>query len=284
MKARNRFCFIISVVVLATILLLKGTATPITKAQSGNAIALTKHIIADHLDSAQSVYATDIDSDGDQDIFGAASGAGSITWWEQNSSFELYLPIVLKPLEAPVLDDISNPDGDGNYTVTWSSVHGAEYYSLQEDDEPSFASPTVVYSGTGTSKSISGRDVGTYYYRVRDSNSAGTSDWSNVKSVVVTVPLPPCSVTCGADASRWWVNITCESGSTSSTTSSYQYYDSTRGWVTHYEIDRTYNDSGNTYHITAEYWQVYTGVIEGRVTVDVTGGAFGENTQHCQNY
>lgn len=203
--------------------------------------------------------------------------------------YRTFLPLVLNnwPLRPPVpptLNDIDNPDGDGNYTVTWSSVRGAEYYSLQEDDEPSFLSPTIAYSGTGTSKAISGRDVGTYYYRVSASNSAGTSDWSNVKSVVVTVPPPPCAVTCGADAYGWWVNITCESGPTSSRSESFQYWDPARGWVTHYEIDRTYTDSGRTYHITAEYWRVFTGVIEGRVTVNVTGGVFGENTQHCQNY
>jgi hypothetical protein len=92
------------------------------------------------------------------------------------------------PPQPPVLYDIANEDGDGNYTVIWSAVSGATNYSLQEDDEPSFAAAKMVYSGTDTSKSIDGRDAGTYYYRVNASNSAGTSDWSNVESVVVSVP------------------------------------------------------------------------------------------------
>lgn len=113
----------------------------------------------------------------------------------------VYLPLVMKnvgPLSsAPVLNDISNPDGDGSYTVSWSVVGGATAYTLEEDDNPAFSSPDVVYSGPYTSTSITGKDVGTYYYRVMASNTFGSSDWSNVESVVVTVPLPSCSPTPG---------------------------------------------------------------------------------------
>jgi uncharacterized delta-60 repeat protein len=107
-----------------------------------------------------------------------------------------YLPLVVKnhPLvpTAPVLDAISNADGDGSYSVSWSSSAGATTYTLEEDDNVGFSSPTSVYSGSSTSKDISGRDVGSYYYRVRASNTSASSDWSNVVSVEVTVPLPDC--------------------------------------------------------------------------------------------
>jgi hypothetical protein len=92
-------------------------------------------------------------------------------------------------------------------------------------------------------------------------------------------------VTCGANAGGWWVNITCEFGSYTSRTEPFQYWDDTRGWVTHYKIDRTYANSGNTHHISAEYWRVSSGgVLVGRVWMNVTGGVFGNDTQHCQNY
>ena len=107
-----------------------------------------------------------------------------------------YLPIVLNnyPLTpaAPILNAISNGDGDGNYTVSWSSSEGANTYTLEEDDNEGFTSPTTVYSGSNTSTAISGRDVGTYYYRVRASSASANSDWSNVVSVEVTVLLPAC--------------------------------------------------------------------------------------------
>jgi hypothetical protein len=106
-----------------------------------------------------------------------------------------YLPLVLTPYitpVAPVLNAISNADGNGSFTVSWGSVAGATTYTLQEDDNAGFSSPTTAYSGSGTSRAISGKDVGTYYYRVNASNAYATSGWSNTQSVAVTVSPPAC--------------------------------------------------------------------------------------------
>lgn len=119
---------------------------------------------------------------------GVTSGAGGDS--------EIFLPLVVKnlgPPSAPTLNAISNSDGDGNYTVSWSSVSGASNYVLEEDDNASFSTPSTVYDNSGTSTGISGRDVGVYYYRVRAENSSGISGWSGTQSVVVTVEPPPCS-------------------------------------------------------------------------------------------
>lgn len=108
----------------------------------------------------------------------------------------IYLPLVVKNFRlvpaAPVLSAISNADGDGNYSVSWSSSEGADTYSLEEDDNASFSSPSTVYSGSGPSTNISGRNVGTYYYRAQATNSFASSTWSNIESVTVTVPPPAC--------------------------------------------------------------------------------------------
>jgi hypothetical protein len=106
-----------------------------------------------------------------------------------------YLPVVERSFPiptAPVLNAISNSDGDGNYTISWSSSPGAMTYTLEEDDNISFSSPSIVFSGASTSKSINGKATGTYYYRVEASNSSGSSGWSNIVSVVVTLLPPAC--------------------------------------------------------------------------------------------
>ena len=105
------------------------------------------------------------------------------------------LPLLVKSLPipaAPVLNTISNADGDGNYTIDWNSSVGATTYTLEEDDNLGFSTPTIAYSGSNSLIAISGRGIGTYYYRVRASNTSGSSGWSNIVSVMVTLPPPAC--------------------------------------------------------------------------------------------
>ena len=109
----------------------------------------------------------------------------------------IYLPLALKDYigmgtapAAPTLSPIDNPDGDGNYTVNWSTSNGATGYTLVEDDNATFSSPTTRYTGTSASWNATGKAPGTYYYRVKASNIWGDSEWSNVETVTVTV-CPP---------------------------------------------------------------------------------------------
>ena len=127
--------------------------------------------------------------DGAGKVFAAVPVTVAVSWPH------VYLPVTFRnagPPPAPVLNSISNPGGVGSYTVSWSAATGATTYTLVEDDSASFTSPTTIYSGSGTSKSVGGRAMGTYYYRVKASNFFGDSAWSNVESVVVSVPPPAC--------------------------------------------------------------------------------------------
>jgi hypothetical protein len=96
------------------------------------------------------------------------------------------------PPSAPVLNDPGTTDTDGSYTVAWSSVSGATSYTLEEDTSGSFGSPTVVYSGSGTSTQIIGRGDGTYYYRANACNACGCSGWSNVEDIEVFIFQEEC--------------------------------------------------------------------------------------------
>ena len=73
--------------------------------------------------------------------------------------------------DTPVLNPINISDNDENYTVRWGSAYLADTYTLQEDDNAFFSSPSTAYSGSWTSTSITGKMPGTYYYRVKASNS-----------------------------------------------------------------------------------------------------------------
>lgn len=106
--------------------------------------------------------------------------------------YRAYLPLIIRrwpPVPyVPTLHPIDNPDGDGSYTVSWSSAELAQRYELQEDDEMGFGSPTNRYTGENTSFAVANQPAGTWYYRARACNSYGCGGWSNVQSAPVNPP------------------------------------------------------------------------------------------------
>ena len=87
----------------------------------------------------------------------------------------------LNPPAAPTISAISN--GDGNYPVSWSAVSGATAYVLQENFNG--GSWYDIYTGSNTSYNATGRAAGQWCYRVRATNSAGSS--GNSAEVCVNV-------------------------------------------------------------------------------------------------
>jgi hypothetical protein len=78
-------------------------------------------------------------------------------------------------------------------TFKWSSSTGASSYTLQLNTSSGFESGTMIFNqnvGNVTSYEVSGLSLATtYYWRINASNSAGTSAWSALRSVIVnTVP------------------------------------------------------------------------------------------------
>lgn len=91
---------------------------------------------------------------------------------------------VTPPASVPVLS--ASGGGSGSYAVSWSSASGVEYYVLQERfNGGSWSSSNM---GSSTSKSFTGRDEGTYSYRVRACNAAGCTAYSTVSNVEVRYP------------------------------------------------------------------------------------------------
>jgi hypothetical protein len=111
-------------------------------------------------------------------------------------TYKVCLPLIMKnarpPAGAPILNAINNPGGDYKFTVSWNAVDFATIYTLQEDDNAAFSSPTIVYNGSNLSKLVYVPTVGTFYYRVKASNVFGESAWSNFQAVLVIITPPPC--------------------------------------------------------------------------------------------
>jgi YD repeat-containing protein len=87
----------------------------------------------------------------------------------------------------------------GDFTISWGTSTGTvTAYKLYEATNSGFTGQTQVYSGTGTSKAISGKTNGSYYYRVRacnGSNCSGYRTGTNPTVVTIAVPAAPASIT-----------------------------------------------------------------------------------------
>ena len=78
----------------------------------GDGTSWTEHTVDGAFDAAQSVYAADVDGDGDLDVLGAAEGADDITWWENGA----ILPVTAVAPDQNYLDAALT----ANVTATFS--------------------------------------------------------------------------------------------------------------------------------------------------------------------
>lgn len=117
----------------------------------------------------------------------ALASAGSSLWSNVVST-----TVTSSPLNAPLLFAIDNADEDDTYLITWSPVPSATSYTLEESADRYFASPTLIYSGTMTRTTVTGKTAGNWHYRVRAHSLTDNSAWSNIESahVVANIYLP----------------------------------------------------------------------------------------------
>lgn len=171
-----------------------------------------------------------------------------------NLEYETYIWIDLQSqvLDAPVLSTIDNGDQDGNYTVSWSSVPGAESYILGEGNIALGEYYWVMThdAGSQTFYNITDRPPldNEYCYRVRASNSTSLGPWSNIKCTTVSSGLvaPEMDIIQNADRDyNFPVSWSAVSGAT--------YYElqqdeSEDEWLT------IYSDSDTQFNVTAPDW------------------------------
>jgi hypothetical protein len=100
--------------------------------------------------------------------------------------------VVTLPPSAPA--SISVPSGSitGGYTINWGTSTGnVTAYELQEASNSSFTGATLAYTGTLTTKAISGNGNGSFYYRVRACNTAAACSGYTTGANPTLVTLPP---------------------------------------------------------------------------------------------
>jgi hypothetical protein len=150
---------------------------------------------SDNSSKGDRAFAVQVQSDAAYDYL------AQVFWydWGEDGDHFVYLPVIVRNLSPPVpyqptLFVISNPDGDGEYNVSWTEepVRLADTYTLEEALDPAFSSGLrTVCTTAEQSCDVTGRLAGTYYYRVRGYNSSGYGPYSNIESVTVDpIPVP----------------------------------------------------------------------------------------------
>jgi len=90
---------------------------------------------------------------------------------------------------APGLASSPISTAPDEYLLSWGPVTGADGYILEEAPDASFSGARVRYQGPETGYRVTGQAGGTWRYRVRAYNGAGSGSWSAVQ--VVDVPPSP---------------------------------------------------------------------------------------------
>src|SRR4029079_542588 len=106
-----------------------------------------------------------------------------------------FSPVIVRlPPSAPSSINVPPTSSVDNYTVVWGVATGTMTgYEVYEATTSSFSGEVMVGSGTSTSTSrfITGKGNGTYYYRVRACNTPNSCSGYAPGPNVITVTLPP---------------------------------------------------------------------------------------------
>jgi hypothetical protein len=128
----------------------------------GSAPAFTDHVIATNADGAWSVYAADVDGDGDMDILSASELDDKIAWYENNGGSP---PAFTDHVIATNADQarsvfVADVDGDDDLDVLSASIKDNKiaWYENNGGSPPAFTS-YVITTDAGRANSVHAADV-----------------------------------------------------------------------------------------------------------------------------
>ena len=136
---------------------------------TGDGTAWTEHTVDGAFDGARSVYAADVDGDGDMDVLGAASGANEIAWWENTTGdgstwTEHSVVVAFDGANSVYAADV---DGDGDMDVLGAA---------NEDDDITWWENTAGDGTAWTEYTVDGAFDGAYFVYAADIDGDGDMD------------------------------------------------------------------------------------------------------------
>jgi YD repeat-containing protein len=133
----------------------------------------------------------------------------------------------------------------GAYSIGWGASSGTlSVYELYEATNSGFSGQSLIYSGAGTSTSLSGRGNGSYYYRVRGCYLGVCSDYrTGSNETVVTLP-PGIPASISVPGSGTSSGFTVSWATSTGTVTEYQLFEATNSSFSGEVL--AYNGSGTS--------------------------------------
>ncbi len=254
---------------------------------NGSGTSWTKHTVDAYFEDAWSVYAADVDGDGDLDILGAASTADDITWWENTNGAGTSWTehTVNGSFDGAYFVYAADVDGDGDVDVLgacyfgekikwWENTNGSGTNWTEHTVDGSFGGATSVYAadmdGDGDLDILGTASTADDITWWENTNGAGTSwtehtvdgSFDSARSVYAADmdgdgDLDILGAASTADDITWWENM---NGSGTS-------------WTEH-TVDGSFNGA----------YSVYAADVDGDGDIDILGAAyFGDDITWWEN-
>jgi len=121
----------------------------------------TKHTIDDDFSGASSVYATDVDGDGDVDILGAARGADEICWWKNDGEENFTKHTIDDNFDGAYDVYATDLDGDGDVDILGAAQNADDIVWWENEGSQGFTrnNITMPYYQLDGARSVYAIDV-----------------------------------------------------------------------------------------------------------------------------
>ena len=121
-------------------------------------VEFTTHIITTSADGAGSVYAVDVDGDGDIDVLSASSGDDKIAWYENDGNGNFTPHTITTNADGASSVYAIDVDGDGDIDVLSASYEDDKIAWYENDGNENFTSHTITTSA-GHARSVYALDL-----------------------------------------------------------------------------------------------------------------------------
>jgi hypothetical protein len=111
----------------------------------------TGHLIGGNFEGAYSVYAIDLDGDGDVDVLGAAYLADDITWWENDGSENFTQHTIADNFDGAYSVYAIDLDGDEDIDVLGMAFYAGDITWWENDGNQNFTEHTIADNFDGAS-------------------------------------------------------------------------------------------------------------------------------------